>query len=197
MKQIMCGLWMTCVVLISACTPTTEIGLPTLAALPTEGVNSVEVASTQIDAPVVRPRSTLPPTFTPSPEPTEAQPTPILEPTLTRLPVTSPPRESDERPECANFKVDYENSDREFTIGTSPHVQWSAMPNATSYLLKLGDETGVVLRDDIYVTDTSYSFDSAQFKVGVAYAWSVYPIDAIGDQMCYVRGAELMAQSGS
>ena len=65
---------------LAACGPANDAVLPTVAFLPTD----VVVEATATPPPTIAPRSTLPPTFTPTTAPTAIPPTATVTPTLTQ-----------------------------------------------------------------------------------------------------------------
>jgi hypothetical protein len=184
-------------VFLGACNNNAEVALPTL--IPTftpEQVQTVESASAtpQIVATATteptRVRPTLPPTFTPTDRPT-------ITPTNTPVVASSTPFSSAATPDlaCANFLTIFEQSDVEFDEGTAPRATWTAMPNAELYRVSLADNSGRILRDDIYIAETTFTFASELFKAGTSYAWAVYPINARGDQMCFQIGLEMLPRT--
>jgi hypothetical protein len=133
-------------------------------------------------------RPTLPPTWTPMPEPSETPTaTPII-PTITPfVPVNNTLPSG-----CDVFDVDFANTDTEFLIGASPTVTWIATPGATQYRVTVANANGLVIKDDIYLSETTYTFPADYFEEGQFYGWTVIPLDADGVQMCYLRGGELI-----
>lgn len=180
------------VLLISACTPAE--GLPTQMALP-DDEPAIEEQPTEViietetptPRPTVRARPTLPPTWTPTPaELPSSTPEPVI-------PVFTPFEPQNTLPSaCDMFRVDFENSDSNFPIGNSPRAAWTLIEGAELYRVTIGDDLGRILRDDIYVAENSYVFDASLFELGRFYAWSVYPINAAGDQMCFQSGFDLV-----
>lgn len=191
------GLMVAFVCLLSACAQ--EAPLPTLAATtvpetPTDnqtaGDNAQPTAVTEPTATATQVtirRPTLPPTWTP-----------VLRPTETPLPTQSIPTATPFVPRstlpeaCSTFAIDFENSTREFPVGMSPRAAWTPVEGAQAYRVRLLRTDGFVIRDDIYIEETSYVFDGRLFEEGQRYGWSVYPINSAGDQMCFERGQELV-----
>lgn len=133
-------------------------------------------------------RSTLPPTWTLTPVPTDTP----LPPTNTPPPTVLVPTLS---PACNTFGPDFNRTPREFPVGAAPTVYWIKVEGAGSYHLSLVDDNANQLVDTI-VVDTSFTFDKALFKLGTRYGWEVYPLDDKGIQMCYSRGGELLPVRG-
>lgn len=188
---------MTLLVLFSAvaCAPAEEPPLPTLAgqqeSLPLEETPIEEpAASTEADptnTPRPSGRPTLPPTWTPQPSPTMTNtPEPVFPSPTPFIPAAGVPDA------CSNFVADIAGSTIEFRLGTPPTAAWTSIEGAELYRLTLAEANGRVIRDDIYLTDTQYQFDGSLFEEGRFYGWSVYPINANGDQMCFQAGLELI-----
>lgn len=178
---------------LGACNNNAQEALPTL--IPTftpEQAQTVESASATPQIVVTatteptRARPTLPPTFTPTDRPT-------ITPTHTPVVASVTPFVSAATPDlaCANFQTIFEQSDVDFDEGVAPRATWTAIPNAELYRVFLKDSFGRILRDDIYIVETTFTFASEVFKVGTLYAWEVYPINARGDQMCLPVGLEM------
>jgi len=182
-------LLMLVLAILTACVPQ-ESDLPTQMVLPPDA--ETEVTATEEAVPTIAPtltpfvRPTLPPTFTPTTSPSET-------PTPTDVPVTPtvfiPLFRSPEA--CSTFAPLLQESDREFVIGTAPRITRSEERGAELYRLELQRDDGFVVKDDIYLAETSFVFDAGFFTLGRFYGWLVYPINARGDQMCFAVGAEL------
>lgn len=172
---------------LSACNSSQSIELPTLIASmePEIQVTATTELTTEVEPILSTPteRATLPPTWT-------ASPTEFVPPTA--IPTMTPFTSKILSPACDTFAPDRENSDIEFVIGVSPRVSWTPVEGAVRYYVELSDINGVILTEDIYINETSYVFVDTLFKLGQFYGWTVYPIDANGDQMCYQRGLELI-----
>jgi hypothetical protein len=183
---------MLVVVVLAACNPQAPQELPTIipenTAIPTTEIpaQSAEVTPTATVTPP-RARPTLPPTWTPLPSetplPTETE-TPLPTPTFFQPTAALPEG-------CNVFQIDFERSSRDFRIGTAPTVYWVIVPEAVRYRVTLRTFQGVIIKDDIYLAETQYTFAADLFEQGVQYGWEVYPINALGDQMCFQRGGEL------
>jgi hypothetical protein len=178
------------VMVISACSGNTEV-LPTLipSSTPPPATATLEVvatATTEPTATTVRTRPTLPPTFTPtveaSPTPTETSSVPT--PTLF-VPATA-------NTDCNIFDIVFEQTTPQFQIGSQPTVAWTPLPGAELYLLRLLQSGGFVVQDNIYIAETTYTFDASLFRENFTYGWEVYPINNAGDQMCFSIGTELI-----
>lgn len=180
------------IVLITACSQGEE--LPTAIAFPTDEPPTEEPQAQEVEATATNspaPPSTLPPTWTFTPEVTETlvpTETVVLE-TVTPLP--SPKVVSSV---CDTFQADPELSTRQFIIGETPVAAWTAVEGAVLYRVFLYDFQGGTMRDDIYTDQTSWSFDPNVFELGQNYIWAVWPLDVIGDQMCFERGLEMIPQ---
>lgn len=170
-------------VILAACTQQAQ-ELPTLiptATIP-EATNTPEPTPTETQAP-----PTLPPTWTPTF-------TETVVPTETEVfPTATPLDASGGLPEaCNTFAVDGVNTQVEFEIGASPIVAWTPVEGAELYRVTLSDQFGRILKDDIYIAETQYQFSPDFFELNTVYGWSVIPLDAVGDQMCFPRGLELI-----
>lgn len=142
---------------------------------------------TAVNTPVPRTRPTLPPTFTPTPSETPTlTPTEVI-PTATFF---NPPPTLPEG--CSGFNVIFEQTDVEFPLGGSPTVSWTTVSGAPTYWVILESSSGRVLKDDIFIAETSYTFAADLFERGQLYGWKVLPLDAEGVQMCFQRGGELI-----
>ena len=96
-------------------------------------------------------------------------------------------------PECTGFDIIFAESTQTFQIGTSPKVTWRPVTGAVRYRVELGDVNGRIVKDDIFVAETTYSFDPSVFNPNSQlYTWSVYPINQAGDQMCFEVGGEMI-----
>jgi hypothetical protein len=193
MRNICCaGLLL---LLLAACgqAPSTEI-LPTLAAtaLPPEETAAVDAAPPSA-TPIPSGRATLPPTWTPSPEPTSAAAEPAAENTAVVPATVEQPQEQATLIVCGTFVVDRERSLPTFTFGSAPAVYWTAVVTAARYRINLIDESGTEIFVD-YTLESNYTFRAELFERGKRYAWEVYPEDALGQQMCLKRGQELFPQ---
>ncbi len=184
------------VFLVAACGGDSE-PLPTEVEFPdqsspteTEAVEAqAEITEEPTSTPVINP--TLPPTWTNTPEPSE---TPI--PTATEIVDTATPLPEPETVAsvCDAFAADPEGSTREFLPGEAPVASWTSIEGAELYRVFLSTRSGTLIRDDIYTAETTFTFDPNSFEFGEFYIWAVWPLDAIGDQMCFERGGELIPQ---
>jgi hypothetical protein len=184
------------IVLITAAACDSQIQPTAPPPSPTEEVTPAPSAT-----PLELRRPTLPPTWTPSPDPNGAQvqattdtqsanvqTTAVQQVTQVPAFIPATPLEV-----CATLGEDRERNKRTFVIGESPQVFWIPVQGAASYSISLIDETGTVIHTD-YTTEPTFTFDSTLFQQGKLYGWEVYPIDAIGQQMCLGRGAELFPE---
>jgi len=170
-------------IVLAACTQQAQ-ELPTLIPTATvpEATNTPEPTPTETQAPPTVP-PTWTPTFTNTPEPTATE----------FIPTTTPLDASGGLPEaCNTFAVDGVNTQVEFPIGASPIVAWTSVEGAELYRVTVSDQFGRIIKDDIYITETQYQLTPDLFELGTIYGWSVIPLDAIGDQMCFPRGLELI-----
>lgn len=161
--------------------------LPTLAptALPNEPPTATAAPT---DAPTAAPRTrpTFPPTWTPSPDPLQQPPTDTPQPTVAaNQPVGKPTLEV-----CGPFRDDRNRYNPEFTLGTDVTVAWTPVQGAVNYRIRLTDENDTELKVDL-TTETSYTFSGDLFESGMFYSWSVYPLDVLGQQMCFDAGGDL------
>jgi len=133
-------------------------------------------------------RATLPPTWTNTPDVTE---TPIFTevPLETNTPLPTPKTVSSA---CDTFAVDDVRTTKEFIIEESPVAAWTAVDGAVLYHVFLYDFTGRTINDQIYTEETFWTFNPDHFELGQNYIWAVWPLDSIGDQMCFERGLELL-----
>lgn len=130
-------------------------------------------------------RPTLPPSWTPTIAPTLTPTfTPTLPPTSGVQPVSSA---------CGVFGPDFANSTREFNVGDSPTIAWTAVEGARLYRLILINAQQVELFTTL-VEGTSYTFDPETFVVAGRYGWDVEPLDQFGIQMCIRRGDIMIAR---
>lgn len=171
---------------LASCTQSEPASLPTLALSATPIVATPPPTAT----PIVRP--TLPPTWTPVPDTPSASELSAATPTVERMPpvlfVPATPLAV-----CATFGEDRERNKRTFVPGTEPQVFWTAVEGAMSYYVALIDETGAVVFEG-YTVEPTITFPADLFKPGKLYGWEAYPIDALGQQMCLARGAELFPE---
>lgn len=179
--------------LLAACAQ--EQALPTSVLEPT--VEETEEAVIPQDTPTPLQRATLPPTWTPSPEPEAVQDASGGE-------VVQPPADPQQPVQqlsdviaptalevCATFGEDRELNNRRFTPGGPVQVHWTAVQGASSYYIILVDETGDLLKEG-YSIQPTFVFEPELFDADKIYGWEVYPIDPAGQQMCLSRGAELV-----
>ncbi|MBL8161959.1 MAG: hypothetical protein JNJ61_08235 [Anaerolineae bacterium] len=180
--------------LLAACGQPSAETLPTLAAtaLPPEETALVEAAPPSA-TPIPLGRATLPPTWTPSPEPTSAVIEPAAQNTEAVPATVEQPQGQATLVVCGTFVVDRERSLPTFTFGSAPAVYWTAVVTAARYRINLIDETGTEIFVD-YTLEPNYTFAAELFERGKRYAWEVYPEDALGQQMCLKRGQELFPQ---
>jgi hypothetical protein len=189
--------WMIIIIVImslviSACSQQEE--LPTVVAFPTEiPPTEVEITVEPTLTPVPRELATLPPTWTNTPDVTatiEATATPAE--TATFLPEPKAVSVA-----CDTFQIDTEKTTKEFFIGESPIGAWTAVDGAALYHVFLYDFRGRTINDQIYTEDTFWEFNPDHFELGENYIWAVWPLDSVGDQMCFERGLELLPQRSS
>ena len=138
-------------------------------------------------------RATLPPTWTPLPESSSM---PLEPPTAT----TEPPidLQSDaavpDLPEaCDTFGPDENRLSRTYRVGEDVPVYWTPVEGAEVYSVSLTGEDGNVIFTD-YTAETGYVFASDLFEDGALYGWQAHPVDNLGQQMCFARGAELFPE---
>lgn len=180
----------TILIVLAGCAPE-ETSLPTLIPASNQDAATQEVTTeAATPTPLPRERPTLPPTWTPVPSPTEiplevqqaetqAQETLSAPPTLLAV--------------CDGFGEDRERNVRSLTLGESVQVAWTPVQGAVQYSITLVDQTAEALFTD-YTAETGYTFRAELFEARAMYGWEVYPIDALGQQMCLSRGAELAVQ---
>lgn len=191
LKRVSFPLLLIVLAVLAACQPQAEVTLPTLA--PTLGQEVVtdeatEPPVTEVTAAPAE-RATLPPTWTPSPGAPTETPLPITD---TPIPTVPPPPSP--LSVCAAFGVDpVRNATTFFTLGASPEVYWTPVEGAVSYFVRLINESAEELVSD-YVAETTFSFPADLFERDKRYAWEVYPLDNLGQQMCIAIGAELFPQ---
>lgn len=178
------------IMLVAACQPAAE-ALPTLAPTLVQDTATEEPTEPPVTVVTAAPPEmpTLPPTWTPSlGMATETS----VPPSVTPLPTVPPPPSP--LAVCAAFGVDaVRNTSTFFTLGSDPQVFWTPVEGAVSYYLRLINESAEELFSD-YVVGTTFTFQSDLFQKDIRYAWEVYPIDNLGQQMCIPIGAELFPQ---
>ena len=174
---------------VSACSQAEA--LPTAIAFPTDPppTETPDVTATLTATPISR--STLPPTWTFTPDVTDTPIATEIEIVDTPTPLPTPDAVA---LACESFQADPERSTKEFIIGESPVAAWTAVDGAVLYHVFLFDFNGRTIKDQIYTEETSWTFDPNSFELGQNYVWAVWPLDSIGDQMCYERGLELLPQ---
>lgn len=189
-KRLIITLLFASVMIISACSQEAQ-SLPTEVSFPTDvpPTETEEIIPTATATPAER--STLPPTWTPT---TEVTDTPIPTETEVVATVTPLPAPDTVSTACDTFQANSELSTREFVVGESPVAAWTPVDGAVLYRVFLYDFNSRTLRDDIYTDQTSWTFDPNVFELGQNYIWAVWPLDSIGDQMCFERGLELLPQ---
>ena len=186
--------WMIIIIVVmslfvSACSQ--PEALPTAVSFPTDvpPTDLPEMTATPIP-PTLGDRATLPPTWTSTPDVTET-------PDFTETPnvtATDLPTPNAVAQACENFEVDNELTTKEFIIGESPIAAWTQIDGAVLYHVFLYDFDGRTINDQIYTEDTFWEFNPDHFKLGQNYIWAVWPLNSIGDQMCFERGLELLPQ---
>ncbi|MCB9451686.1 MAG: hypothetical protein H6672_09615 [Anaerolineaceae bacterium] len=188
LKRVIAPLLVGVVVVAAACQPAAEV-LPTLAPTLAQDAPTQEPTDVPTAQPTSPPpeRATLPPTWTPSPAAATETPIPATETPVP--PVILPPSPL---AACATFGVDSRNQTF-FPLGSSPQVFWLPADGASSYRAALIDEFGEELLVD-YTIDPTYIFPSDLFERDKRYAWDVYPMDDLGQQMCISIGDEIFPQ---
>lgn len=191
LKRIFFSLLAGTMVILAACQPEAEV-LPTLApTLVQETVTEepTEPPATLVTATVPPERATLPPTWTP---PASAPTETFVPASVAPLPTVPPPPSP--LAVCATFGVDVAlNVSPFFVLGDNPQVYWTPVEGAVSYYLRLIDESAEELFAD-YLVETTFTFQADFFEKDKRYAWEVYPIDNLGQQMCIAIGAELFPE---
>ncbi len=168
-------------------------------ATPTVASAESTTEPTQVPLPLTRP--TLPPTWTPAPgdqtnstDNTAVTNQPLATATLavsdTPAPVAT---EVPTLVVCGGFVANRNKSTSTFTVGATPQIFWTNVDTAARYRIRLLDDTGAELFVDFSLQPT-YTFRADLFQKNKVYAWSVYPEDSLGQQMCTERGAELYPQ---
>jgi hypothetical protein len=95
-------------------------------------------------------------------------------------------------PACETFAIDYDKSTMTFQIGTAPTAAWTTVDGAVRYHVEVADANGRTMKSDLYIPETSYTFDAKMFEGNSnLYTWKVYPINQAGDQMCFAIGGEM------
>lgn len=161
----------------------TEV-LPTLASTAQPAVEaSATTLPTNAPTPTELQRATLPPTWTPSPVPTETS----IPPTNTTVPTLKP---VSTLVGCATFVVDRERSPGTFVVGQPLQVYWSLVEGASRYRIVILDELGAEIFA-AYSVEPTFIFEPDQFEPGKRYIWTVYPEDGLRQQMCIGISGEL------
>jgi hypothetical protein len=191
--------WMIIIILviglvISACSSQAKV-LPTVVAFPTDipPTESLPTVTPEVTVTLTATSaelSTLPPTWTFTPDVTE---TPIVAEESLDTP-TPLPTPSKIELACESFQADSERSIKKFIIGESPVAAWTSVEGAVLYHVFLYDFDSKTINDQIYTDETFWTFNPDHFELGQNYIWAVWPLDSIGDQMCYERGLELLPQ---
>ncbi len=169
---------------VAGCAPQAAEVLPTFIPTPQPAA-----AATETPPPTVAPtevpveRATLPPTWTPS-----------VEPSLTPIPVTDTPiplwTPIPTLIACGPFDVDRDKSAAKFTAGTPIQVFWTPIQGAVRYRISvIGDFNQEIFFD--YAVDSNYTFKSDLFEAGKQYLWKVYPEDSLARQMCFAVAGDL------
>ena len=182
------------VMLLAACNGRQD-ELPTLIPTANDAAPTVAPSETALEAAItpsatatmVRTRPTLPPAFTPTTAPSET-PTEtevFASPTLFVSGATADAN-------CNTFDTNFDQSNVQFNVGDAPRASWQAVPGAQLYRVILKESNGRVINDQIYVAETTYTFDASLFANGKTYGWEVYPVNAANDQMCFAIGLELL-----
>ncbi|MBI5669769.1 MAG: hypothetical protein HZC41_17365 [Chloroflexi bacterium] len=176
---------------LAGCGQQSDAPLPTLmpTALPAEAATATTIPT---QAPTSTPlvRATLPPTWTPSPASAQEQPTetPLTANQEVNIPAEKPTLEA-----CGPFREDRSRYNPQFVAGTDVMVAWVPATGAPSYRVNVVDESGEEFFAD-YTADSTYTFKADLFERGKRYGWNVYPMDALGQQMCISVGGELFPQ---
>jgi hypothetical protein len=134
-------------------------------------------------------RPTLPPTWTPTPELAGA----IPEETPSSANAGFQPAEKPTLEVCGPFRDDRSRYDPEFDLGSDVTVAWVPVESATNYRIRLTDENDAELFFAV-TTESSFTFSGDLFESVQRYGWSVYPMDALEQQMCFDAGGELFPQ---
>jgi len=164
--------------LMAGCGPQAPEVLPTLMATPQPAspATATLVPAVTPTQEVESVRATLPPTWTPSPVPTDT----FIPPTQTPIPqVTALPT----LVACGPFDVDRNKSAATFTVGQPTQVYWVPVQGAVRYRISVLDGTNQEIFVD-YAVDPTYTFEATLFEAGKLYAWKVYPEDSLSRQMC-------------
>jgi hypothetical protein len=193
MRQYTPLIWLTIAfMLLVACTPQPQT-LPTLIPTSTVVVTDEAPQQTATTEPTRRVPPTFPPTWTPAgsvvetplPTATEASNTvQILQPTALDV--------------CNTLGEDIDRNTRTFPLGAAPVVAWTGVQGAGTYHISLvvvdmatpDAQPNETFAD--FTSDTTYTFPPELFEAGKFYGWEVYPVDAVGQQMCQSVGAELV-----
>ena len=181
------------VMALAACAQQEQV-LPTTAPIATTQAATQAATATPLNLQ----RPTLPPTWTPVPDPNAQAQTQPEATTVDQSgqPVPAQPTFSPATAleACTTFGEDRNLNKRSFKIGESPQVFWTAVTGAASYSVSLIDETGTVLLTE-YTTEPTITFEASLFEATKLYGWEAFPIDGIGQQMCLGRGAELFPEN--
>jgi hypothetical protein len=189
MGALMKHLWMILAlfvgILVVGCSQNNNQALPTV--MPTAASGDAATATapaTSAPTQVPLDRPTLPPTWTVSPVPTQA-------PTATIDAAAQADLVKPTLVVCGVFGVDRERSASTFTVGSPVVVFWTAVDTAARYRIGLFNENGEEIFMD-YTREPTYTFRTDLFEKGKRYSWSVYPEDAINQQMCFERGGDIL-----
>lgn len=178
------------VAFLAACnnTPPLPTLAPTIASTAQPLVAATTVPTEAVTATNTRGPRELPPTWTPTPPPSiTPSPTEVI-PTQTPFNVPN----AGLPPECTGFDIIFAESTQTFQIGTAPTVTWKPVSGAVRYRVALNDINTRIVKDNIFIAETTYTFDPSLFSTNSQlYTWSVYPINQAGDQMCFDVGGEM------
>ena len=182
--------WLTIALLLLVACTNQQQTLPTLVLTGT--IPPTNQAQTPTSEPTHRVPATFPPTWTPASVIVET-PTVEVREVETQVPFVPPTALE----ACNTLGEDFARNTRAFPLGAAPLVAWTGVQGAAAYhialvvvdLEKPDSPPNEIFAD--FTSETTYTFQPDIFEAGKFYGWEVYPLDALGQQMCVAVGSEL------
>lgn len=165
---------------------------PQPTALPAQTEPTSGPTQTATAMPTTRARPTLPPSWTPTATATVSPLPGDVQPTATG-PTPTPVKVDGASPVCTNFAPDIATITREFRVGESPSIAWTAVEGAALYRVVVQNEREEIIHERL-VTETFYAIPAEVFLSAGRFGWLVEPLDQIGVQMCLGRGEAFTAR---
>jgi hypothetical protein len=189
------------IIILSACggDDNSQPALPTQITLPEltpsqEILTNAEPQQAPSNTPQPLQRPTLPPTFTPTLSPSATPQILTNTPQASQPNNTQPSSQLNALPEsCTTFGPITANSDNEFQFGESPSIEWGDVLEASLYRLFIVDDQDNIIHEKL-VEDNFYLVPAEVFSAPGRYGWEVEPLDSLGIQICFGRGASFIAR---